>query len=128
MSRKRKEPVQSKITEATVTTQVDISKLNQTHAGMKGPRSIEEIMGYGTKYKTANFSEYQEQIRAYTNVDLHDHAYELGIVPVDPKELLYDRLEKHFLSQQTRNIFQVIPGNMSEEAVARQKRFMQNMI
>lgn len=114
--------------EVTAAKPVNIDTMKQTHAALSGPRAVETLMGYGTKYKTADFSEYQGQIRAMTDIDLHDHAYDVGVVPVDPKDLLYDRLEKHFLSQQSKNIFQVIPSQMSEEAVARQKRFMQNML
>ena len=65
-----------------------------------GARSIAEILGTRThKYRTTNAEQYKAEINKMSRADLQAHAYDLGILPVDSRAQLVDRLMKEFAQQ-----------------------------
>jgi hypothetical protein len=106
---------------------IDMDKMSQTHGALASPRPVTEVMGYGNPYSTAVYEDYRKQIKAMTDIDLHDHAYKVGVVPVTNRSILEDRLEKQFLTAQSKHIYQAVPTTMSAEAQERQRRFLQGM-
>lgn len=104
---------------------VDLSEMSQTHGALNAPAPLSILAGYGTVYTTASFQEYEEQLKAMTNIDLQDHAYSVGITPIDNRSLLEDRLVKEFLAKQTPAIFKTVPNGMTAEAQERQLKFLQ---
>ena len=100
MAAKRKTPNKSKKTSP--------KKIMQTHA-MEEKQEFEktpldQIWGDegNSKYGTLDESTYTTQIKAMNKSDLHSHAIKLGILPVENRELLTNRLlrefKKHVLS------------------------------
>ena len=84
------------------------SKLMQTHAMEEQQgfekTTLDQIWGDtgNSKYGTLDETEYSSQIRAMNKSDLHSHAIKLGILPVENRDLLTNRLvrefKKHILS------------------------------
>ena len=66
--------------------------------------TLDQIWGDegNSKYGTLDESTYTTQIKAMNKSDLHSHAIKLGILPVENRELLTNRLlrefKKHVLS------------------------------
>tara|TARA_Y100000401_G_C8302465_1_gene214961 strand:+ start:23 stop:406 length:384 start_codon:yes stop_codon:yes gene_type:complete len=83
-------------------------KIMQTHAMEEKSEfektTLDQIWGDegNSKYGTLEESDYTSQIRAMNKSDLHSHAIKLGILPVENRELLTNRLlrefKKHVLS------------------------------
>ena len=100
MAAKRKTPNKSKKTSP--------KKIMQTHAMEEKQEfektTLDQIWGDegNSKYGTLEESDYTSQIRAMNKSDLHSHAIKLGILPVENRELLTNRLlrefKKHVLS------------------------------
>jgi regulatory protein YycH of two-component signal transduction system YycFG len=100
MAAKRKTPNKSKKTSP--------KKIMQTHAMEEKQEfektTLDQIWGDegNSKYGTLDESTYSTQIKAMNKSDLHSHAIKLGILPVENRELLTNRLlrefKKHVLS------------------------------
>ena len=100
MAAKRKTPNKSKKTSP--------KKIMQTHAMEEKQEfektTLDQIWGDegNSKYGTLDESTYTTQIKAINKSDLHSHAIKLGILPVENRELLTNRLlrefKKHVLS------------------------------
>ena len=83
-------------------------KIMQTHAMEEKQEfektTLDQIWGDegNSKYGTLDESTYSTQIKAMNKSDLHSHAIKLGIMPVENRELLTNRLlrefKKHVLS------------------------------
>jgi hypothetical protein len=83
-------------------------KIMQTHAMEEKQQfektTLDQIWGDegSSKYGTLNEEEYSSQIKAMNKSDLHSHAIKLGVLPVENRELLTNRLvrefKKHILS------------------------------
>lgn len=83
-------------------------KIMQTHAMEEKSEfektTLDQIWGDegNSKYGTLDESTYTTQIKAMNKSDLHSHAIKLGILPVENRELLTNRLlrefKKHVLS------------------------------
>ena len=100
MAAKRKTPNKSKKTSP--------KKIMQTHAMEEKQEfektTLDQIWGDegNSKYGTLDESTYTTQIKAMNKSDLHSHAIKLGILPVENRELLTNRIlrefKKHVLS------------------------------
>ena len=100
MAAKRKTPNKSK--------KASPKKIMQTHAMEEKQEfektTLDQIWGDegNSKYGTLDESTYTSQIKAMNKSDLHSHAIKLGILPVENRELLTNRLlrefKKHVLS------------------------------
>ena len=80
-----------------------VEDLNQTHGKevmdqKMAPSSLSQVWGdIGiSKYKTIDAGEYKGYLKSLNKTDLHRHAAEMGIIPVDNKENLYKRLLGEF--------------------------------
>ena len=92
----------TKKTTAKKTTK-SVEDLNQTHgkdemAEKMAPSSLNQVWGDTgiSKYKTLDQGEYQTYLRSLNKTDLHRHAAEMGIIPIENKENLYKRLLGEF--------------------------------
>jgi len=66
----------------------------------KQPRNIYDILGKKThKYKTSDRDEYVAYIKSLSNSELQTHAYECGILPIDNRSQLLERLLREFCVQ-----------------------------
>ena len=100
-------------------------KMVQTHAMEEGskfePTSLDQIWGDtgSAKYGTLEELKYISQIKAMNKSDLHSHAIKLGILPVENRELLTNRLlrefKKHTLSYQKPKQSGTRPQEISNE-------------
>ncbi len=60
--------------------------------------SVYEIMGRNVSpYKATSYGEYQKQLQKMNLPALHEHAYEVGVIPTDRRENMIDRLEQKYL-------------------------------
>ena len=80
-----------------------IEDLNQTHgkdemSEKMSPSSLNQLWGDTglSKYKTLDEGEYTSYLISLNKTDLHRHAAERAIIPVDNKENLYKRLLGEF--------------------------------
>ena len=62
------------------------------------PTTLDQIWGDTglSKYRTLEASEYEVYLKQLNKSDLQRHAAEMGIVPVDSREMLSNRLLKEF--------------------------------
>lgn len=62
------------------------------------PTTLDQIWGDTGlwKYSTMNLSEYNEQLQEMTKTDLQAHATKIGLIPVDSREMLTQRLVREF--------------------------------
>ena len=84
---------------ASKKTSKKLEDLNQTHGKQEyRPTTLDQIWGdQGTaRYGTMNLEEYRQQLREMQRVDIHAHASKVGIIPIDNRELLTNRLVKEF--------------------------------
>lgn len=95
----RKKTTAKKAT-AKKTASKKVKELNQTHGKVEGPQptTLDQIWGDTglSKYRTLEASEYQIYLNQLNKSDLQRHAAEMGIVPVDSREMLSNRLLKEF--------------------------------
>lgn len=81
------------------------TKLNLTTAkiadgSLPAPANVYEIIGHKTSvYRTSNYGEYQRFLKGLNLADMQDHAYDVGEVPIDSRDVLIDRLERRFLEE-----------------------------
>ena len=73
------------------------TKKQEVHGEVTSPRSIYEIAGLKThvfRHKTKE--EYEAWLDSTPLTDLQNHAIEAGLVPVDNRELMRERLLREF--------------------------------
>ena len=77
-----------------------LESLAQTHGKEETfkPTTLDQIWGDTgiSKYQTMDLGLYQEQLRAMNKSDLQSHASKIGLVPVDDRTVLTDRLLSEF--------------------------------
>ena len=78
------------------------SELSQTHGKTEEPEfqptTLDQIWGDtgNDKYGTLDEEEYQRELDEFSLTDLHAHAAEVGIIPIDSRDMLERRLVKEF--------------------------------
>jgi len=94
----KKEPAKKAIAKKAAPKKVN--KLNQVHGKEESakPTTLDQIWGDTglSKYRTLEASEYEVYLKQLNKSDLQRHAAEMGIVPVDSREMLSNRLLKEF--------------------------------
>jgi len=62
------------------------------------PTTLDQIWGDTGlwKYNTMELGEYNEQLQEMTKTDLQAHATKIGLIPVDSREMLTQRLVREF--------------------------------
>lgn len=87
-----------------------LSGLSQVHGKDENsfkPSTLDQIWGDDGegKYNTLNELQYKSHLEELNKTDLHAHASKIGIIPIDNRELLEQRLvrefKKHVSSYQT---------------------------
>ena len=80
-----------------------VTDLEQTHGKQEEtpkvtPSTLDQVWGDTglSKYRTLDAGEYKGYLDSLNKTDLHRHAAEMGIIPVDNKENLYKRLLGEF--------------------------------
>jgi len=70
----------------------------QTHGKVENPITLDQIWGDTgiTKYGTLNLEEYEKKINDFNKSDLQTHATQVGLIPVDNREILLARLLSEF--------------------------------
>lgn len=82
-----------------------IKELNQVHGKQEEkqeekfqPTTLDQILGDSgaSKYKTMEESVYKDNLAGMNKSDLQSHASKIGIIPIDDRIRLTDRLLKEF--------------------------------
>ena len=77
-----------------------MQSMSQTHGKVEPfePTTLDQIWGDdgSSKYKTINEDEYEVQIRSMNTTDLQMHATQVGLIPIQNRDLLQRRLLKEF--------------------------------
>ena len=76
-----------------------LESLSQTHGKEDfKPTTLDQIWGDTgmSKYGTLNEGEYEQRIRDMNRTDVHSHASKVGIIPVDNRDMLNQRLMREF--------------------------------
>lgn len=90
---------------AKKTTPVKIESMQSadgenTSGDIKGPRTMYEVLGRKQhRYKTSDKGEYTLWLKTMNLADLQSHAYECGILPIDNRAQLVERLIREFCAQ-----------------------------
>lgn len=101
-----------------------LNGLKQTHGALSTPLSIEELTGMAETYPVATLAQYKELLASMTDEDMRQHAIDVaGIVPIDNRSLLIERLETKFVSANRRAAPIVPPSKMSKKDQDFQRRF-----
>jgi len=103
---------------------VNLEKIAQTHGALKESKSVNELLGMDSGYAEKSADEYMSKINAMTDSDLHEHAVEVGVVPMSNTVLLKDRLERQFLAAQSKFVYRTNPDTMSKE----NKKILENIL
>lgn len=87
-------------TSSKASTKKGLKKLSQTHGKEEKfePTSLDQVWGEdGTStYGTMNEMEYERQIDNMNMSDMQTHASRVGIIPIDNRSTLRDRLLREF--------------------------------
>lgn len=68
--------------------------------GASPARSVYELVGIPTtSYRHKTLASYTKMINGLNMIELHDHAYDLGIPTHPDRHTLIDRLERHFIQE-----------------------------
>lgn len=79
---------------------LDLATAKQADGALPSMRQIEEMVGIkGTSYWEKSYGEYQTMLRSKNLIELHDHAFEVGVVPASHRDMMIDRLERKFLQE-----------------------------
>jgi hypothetical protein len=77
-----------------------LNQLNQVHGKIEKPQftTLDQIWGDTgvARYNTLEASQYESQLKEMQKTDLHAHAVEVGVIPVDDRDILVKRLMKEF--------------------------------
>jgi len=95
----RKKVTKSKKTTAS-DKRVKLEDLNQVHGKEEKfrPTTLDQIWGDTghSKYNTLEESEYEDSLGEMNKSDLQTHATQVGIIPVDNRDMLAQRLIREF--------------------------------
>ena len=80
------------------------------------PRSIHEILGKKShKYRANNQSEYANYLKSLGTSELQSHAYECGVLPVDNRLQLTDRLIREYCAKTSGYSVAAVRGDSFKE-------------
>ena len=77
----------------------NLKSIKQTHAKIETqPTTLDQIWGDEglDKYGTMNFKDYENSLQEFNISDLQAHASKVGIIPIENRKMLVDRLLKEF--------------------------------
>jgi len=103
-----------------------VNELNQVHGKDETqyrPTSLDQVWGdegFG-KYKTMDLEKYESHLQALNRTDLQKHAAEIGVVPIDNRDMLKKRLvgefKKHVASYRMPNVKDTTDKKPSDEVI-----------
>jgi hypothetical protein len=79
-----------------------LSKMSQAHGKEEKekfePTTLNQVWGDDgmSKYKTLDTEEYEKQVRAMSKSELQKHSTQIGLIPIDNREILTGRLIREF--------------------------------
>lgn len=75
-----------------------LNALKQTHGKVENPVTLDQVWGDTgiSKYGTLDASEYEKTVRDLNKSDLQSHASKIGLIPIDDREKLIQRLVSEF--------------------------------
>ena len=76
-----------------------LENLSQTHGQEEfKPTTLDQIWGDSglSKYGTLNEEEYAVRLKEMNRTDIHAHASKVGVIPVDNRDMLNQRLLREF--------------------------------
>ena len=90
----------NKKTKASKTSRKKVSEMSQTHGKEEKfvPTTLNQIWGDdGTgKYQTLDEDQYRNSLHEMTRIDIQTHATTVGLIPVENRQVLTDRLLREF--------------------------------
>lgn len=106
----------------------DLSSLKQTHGALNTPMTIDELTGRTVIAPAQTIEEYHEILANMSDIEMQESAVELGIVPINNRSLLIDRLERQFITNQRRTVPSARPANMSKKDQEFQRKFFEGQV
>ena len=101
---------------------LNVATAKVTDGALKSYASVYDIIGFKTSvYRTSDAKEYSESIRKMNLPKLHDHAQEVGVVPVADYGVLLDRLDRKFLESAGRYAATKATSEISNKVVPNQQ-------
>ena len=95
-----KKKTQKKSTAAADKKAKNLADMNQTHGKEEEfqPTTLNQVWGDdGTsKYATQDEQRYMESLNEMTRVDIQTHATQVGLIPVENREVLQQRMLREF--------------------------------
>lgn len=101
---------------------VKVDQLEQTHGALAAVHKPAKVPGIHNPYQTESVAEYLATVTKLSDADLHDHAINVGIVPISHRARLLDRLEKEFCIALSRRVFQPVILEVKGDALDRQRQ------
>jgi len=79
---------------------LDLSKAKVADGALKANQSVYAICGIAEhSYGSVSRAQYTQSLQDMNLIDLQEEAYTHGVVPIDNRELLIDRLERKFIQE-----------------------------
>jgi hypothetical protein len=89
-----------KLNKKTKASSKKVNELSQTHGKEEKfvPTTLDQVWGDdGTgKYKTLDEDVYRNSLHEMTRIDIQTHATTVGLIPVENRQILTDRLLREF--------------------------------
>lgn len=121
--KKPRAPRAKKTAKASITEK---APLHQAH-GAVAPTPVNMAAMFGIKsiYAAQDIDSYRVELAKYSVSDLHSHAHNVGVIPLDPREKLIVALERKFLEVQSKGLpIKYIPPTVTPEGQEFIKKFM----
>jgi hypothetical protein len=102
---------------------VKMADLKQTHGALSAPVSIEELTGQHEVYAVSTIEEYRNLLESMTEDDMREHAIVAGVVPIDNRSILIDRLETKFVNASRRT-----PPSVTQKISKKDQEFQRKFL
>lgn len=102
---------------------IKLESLKQTHGALAAPLSIEELTGQTEVYAVSSLEEYHDQLMTMSEDEMREHAITAGVVPIDNRSLLIDRLETRYINANHR-LPPLVTNKISKKDQEFQRKFL----
>jgi len=99
----------------------NLESLSQTHGKDEEkntpiPSTLDQVWGDdgSWKYSTMNVKEYQDQLNLMAKVDIQNHSIKIGIIPIDNRAMLTQRLVREFRNHVSKYRANAVPLQAGE--------------
>lgn len=126
MPKKLDTPKKTRVSRAKKTAATNVAPAHQAHgAQAPTPINMEKAFGIKSVYTAQTIVDYRAQIVKYSVADLHAHAHDVGVLPMDPRDKLLLALERRFLEVQSKSLpIRYIPPTVTPEGQEFIRKFM----